>query len=550
MHIVMIAAENDALPGGKVGGIGDVIRDLPPALAGKNHHVSVVTPGYRFLSKTSRATQQTRFQVEFRGKKELLELYRVEAPKPHTGVTHWVVEHDLFAAGGPGTIYCIQDREPFATDADKFVLFCTAVAEALVLGLLESVDVLHCHDWHAAPLLLLRQAAPRYRCLQTMLAVYSIHNLSIQGIRPLANNASSLAAWFPGMLVERGPVADPRHPNCINWMRTGINLADKVHAVSPNYAKEILLPTDEKKHFIGGEHLEMDLQVASKNERLVGILNGCDYSQTHDKPVGKSRLCQMIEAGLAKWVGDQASIPSAHFHALQRLSTWRQKRKLENFVVTSVGRLAGQKNRLLCERLGDRSVMEILLARLSGDGFFIMLGSGDPRYEEFFTRIMATHDNFLFLQGYSDELSAALYTYGDLFLMPSSFEPCGISQMLAMRAGTPCLVHAVGGLADTVQDGVNGFTFRGDDLAQQAENLIKTFVAVMKLKKDKPPIWRELSRAASAARFTWESSATALLKDVFSTPLTLPPGKLRNAVSSAGDRHFFSEASSSTLARR
>jgi starch synthase len=518
MHILMIAAENDALPGGKVGGIGDVIRDLPPALARTGQTVSVITPGYGHLSRTAGAENVATVAVPFAGHEESVELYRVPAPRPQRGVVNWVLEHDLFAAGGAGTIYCTRDREPFATDASKFALFCAAVAECVGRGLLGGVDVLHCHDWHSAPLLLLRDAAPHYRFLRDMPAAYTIHNLSIQGIRPLANNRSSLQGWFPELFpalsADRKLITDPRYGDCINLMRTGINLADRVHAVSPHYAQEILLPTDEQTHYIGGEHLEGDLQTASAAGRLVGILNGCDYSRPADRPVGKGRLCQIIEDSLNAWVNERSSIPSAHFHALQRLASWQRKRKAENMVLTSVGRLTDQKCRLFTEALNGKTVLEAILAGLD-DGFFIMLGSGDPVYEGFFTRAMSTHSNFLFLQGYSDELAAALYSYGDLFLMPSSFEPCGISQMLAMRAGTPCLVHAVGGLADTVSDGVNGFAFRGDSLPEQAGNFVEQFDAVKKLKKDKPPKWNEICRAAAAARFSWDDTAETMLEQIY-----------------------------------
>ncbi|MGQ9424519.1 glycogen synthase [Gilvimarinus sp. F26214L] len=517
MHILMIAAENDALPGGKVGGIGDVIRDLPPALAAKGHHVSVITPGYQMLSKTPAAKLEQRFAVNFATRKEDLELFRVAAPKPSPGVDNWVLEHELFGTGGPGTIYCTRDREPFATDANKFALFCTGVAEALARGDLGDVDILHCHDWHTAPILLLRRSAPRYRFLQDLQAVYSIHNLSIQGVRPLADSRSSLKTWFPDLTFEKSLVVDPTHPTCLNWMRTGINLADRVHAVSPTYAREILEPTDHERHFIGGENLEKDLQKAHTEGRLIGVLNGCYYTGDDDKPVGKGRMCQLIESSLVQWVGERTTIPAAHFHALQRVTAWRQKRRLESFVVTSVGRLTDQKNRLLCERLNEKSVLEHILHQLN-DGIFILLGSGEQSYQDFFTHMMARHDNFLYLQGYSDELSKALYSFGDLFLMPSSFEPCGISQMLAMRAGTPCLVHRVGGLRDTVEHGVTGFSFEGDGLNDQARQLLRTFSQAMRLKRDKPPIWGEMCRAAAAVRFTWDATAEQLLKDFYSEP--------------------------------
>ncbi|MCW8193910.1 glycogen synthase [Proteobacteria bacterium 005FR1] len=514
MHVLMVAAENDALPGGKVGGIGDVIRDLPPALANQGQDVSVITPGYGQLSRVAGAERIAVLSVPFAGSEETVELFRVPAPMPQSGVSNWVLEHDLFAAGGAGTIYCTRDREPFATDANKFALFCASVAECLYEGLLGAVDVLHCHDWHAAALLLLRESASRYDFLRQIPAAYTIHNLSIQGIRPLAHNRSSLQAWFPGLSPDHDLIADPRYSDCINLMRTGINLADRVHAVSPNYAREILVPSDHESHYIGGEHLELDLRNAYDGGRLVGILNGCDYSQTNSRPVGKGRLCQIIEASLEKWVDDRSSIPSAHFHALRRLATWQRKRKAEDLVLTSVGRLTEQKCRLFTEMLNGKTVLDGILERL-GDGFFIMLGSGEAAYEEFFTRAMVAHPNFLFLQGYSDELSAALYSYGELFLMPSSFEPCGISQMLAMRAGTPCLVHSVGGLADTVSDNVDGFSFSGSGLQEQARNFVARFEAVKKLKKEKPPKWHEICRAASAARFSWDDTARAMLEQVY-----------------------------------
>lgn len=516
MHILMIAAENDALPGGKVGGIGDVVRDLPPALARQGHQVSVITPGYDLLSRTSTSARRARLTVEFAGQSEELDLYSVEAPQPHADVSNWVLEHSSFASGGPGSIYCIADDDPFATDANKFVLFCLGVAEAIIQGHLGSIDMLHCHDWHAAPLLLLRRDHPRYEALQDIRAGYTIHNLAIQGLRPLEGEASSFEYWFPKLRSDFTLLTDPRHPDCINWMRTGINLADMIHAVSPTYAREILRPSDEKRHFIGGEGLEEDLQIAHEEARLVGVLNGCDYSNAREnlKPIGKSRLCQIIEHTLEDWVKGKATIPRAHFYALKRIDEWRNKRRPDNFVVTSVGRLTDQKNRLLREELNGTSVLEHLLERMD-DGRFLLLGNGDPRYESFFTRVMSEYSNFIFLQGYSDELSAALYSYGDLFLMPSSFEPCGISQMLAMRAGTPCLAHAVGGLVDTVQDGVTGFTFRGDGLREQAENLIERFTTVMQLRINKPPKWLELSRSASAARFTWDDTARALLANFY-----------------------------------
>jgi hypothetical protein len=139
-------------------------------------------------------------------------------------------------------------------------------------------------------------------------------------------------------------------------------------------------------------------------------------------------------------------------------------------------------------------------------GVYLLLGSGDPAYERFLTTVSARYDNFVFLRGYSDELSQALYGAGDLFLMPSSFEPCGISQMLAMRAGQPCLVHHVGGLKDTVRDGVNGFAFTGANLEEQVERLKAACGAALAVRRNEPKRWAAIRDAAANARFSWQDS--------------------------------------------
>ncbi|MCB1666687.1 MAG: glycosyltransferase, partial [Pseudomonadales bacterium] len=149
---------------------------------------------------------------------------------------------------------------------------------------------------------------------------------------------------------------------------------------------------------------------------------------------------------------------------------------------------------------------------------FIMLGSGDPDYARFFTRMMREHDNFLYLEGYSEPLSEALYGFGDLFLMPSIYEPCGISQMLAMRAGVPCLVHQVGGLNDTVKNGENGFSFGGTNLAEKQRYLLATLEQSLDLFRQQPKQWQTLARAAARSRFTWDDAIGKYLEQLYRIP--------------------------------
>jgi starch synthase len=122
--------------------------------------------------------------------------------------------------------------------------------------------------------------------------------------------------------------------------------------------------------------------------------------------------------------------------------------------------------------------------------------------------------NLLFLQGYSDRLAELLYSSGDLFLMPSSYEPCGISQMLAMRAGQPCVVHAVGGLRDTVTH-ERGFPFSGDTPTRQATSFVAAVEGALSLRATDDKAWRQIARAAAAARFEWGSSAARYVSELY-----------------------------------
>ena len=177
-------------------------------------------------------------------------------------------------------------------------------------------------------------------------------------------------------------------------------------------------------------------------------------------------------------------------------------------ILTSVGRITDQKVRLFQQMMPNgETALAQLLNILGDDGVFILLGSGDKKLENFLTQIASTKSNFIFLKGYSEALSDSLYNSGDLFLMPSSFEPCGISQMLSMRAGQPCLAHSVGGLSDTILDHQNGFTFAGDNPLQQAENMLRCFQSVIAMKKQNPKAWDKISSKALATRFFWRDVA-------------------------------------------
>ena len=515
-HILLVAAENGALPGGKVGGIGDVVHDVPRVLAKRNHAVSAVTPAYGSLHKLPGAKLHKTLKVFFSGERQTLELYIFSGPNNSANVTHYVIEHPLFSLCGSGKIYCDDPPgRPFASDANKFALFCTAVAEANKQGAFGDLDVLHLQDWHASLLLVLRRFLPRYKELKTLHCAYTIHNLALQGIRPFKGDESSLEEWFPDLRYDPKLLLDPRWSDCVNPMAAGIRLADTVHAVSPGYASEILKPNDATAGHHGGEGLEEDLIRAHQEKRLFGILNGCEYPDNFvTNPVAWPELLQQMRNTLLLWASRSSNLSSTHFIAFNALS--RFSAKPPKMLFTSVGRITDQKVSLM--RQPTSAGIPALHAALEAMGEYavlLMIGSGDSDYEQFLTETSAQYDNFVFLRGFSEGLANAFYESGDLFLMPSSFEPCGISQMLAMRAGQPCLVHGVGGLRDTVIDEKTGYSFSGSNPTEQADALVSTVQRALKQHSKRSAKWQKMCKAASAARFEWDHSIDAYLKDLY-----------------------------------
>ncbi len=196
--------------GGKVGGIGDVVRDVPPVLARVGWQVQIATPSDGFLHQIAGSTLVKAVVFPFGGSELNVNVYVVPGKNPHPGV------------------------------ASKYALFCAAVAEALRDNLFQKLDCIYLHDWHAACLLILRKYHPRYEMLKQFRMAYTIHNLALQGVRPFSAHSSSLASWYPEVpLAAYAEIADPRWPNCLNLMAVGIRLAEVVHAVSRCYASGV-----------------------------------------------------------------------------------------------------------------------------------------------------------------------------------------------------------------------------------------------------------------------------------------------------------------------
>lgn len=514
-HVVMLASENDALKGGKVGGIGDVLRDLPRALAGQGWMATVIIPSYGFLHKENPSKIIAKVSFPYGGSDTTGEIWEASGKDPSDGVRLLLLEH----SGVRGTPIYFNDppEHAFAQDATKYALFCSAVGQ--YLKEMDEPYVLHLHDWHTPFILLLRDLHPAFVHLKNVPTAFTIHNLAIQGTRPIRGKYASVEKWFPELFSHDDWIKgwkDPRYTEpSFTPMAAGIRFTHRVNTVSPTYAKEILLPSDKHNGHFRGEGLDEYLNAADREGRLFGILNGCEYPpDRRPAKIGFDALCDLMASEIGRW---NSAKPSALYAALlSRVEVLRSRRC--ELVLTSVTRVVEQKVKLYFERASDgrRAIDEILDLLERTNGVYLFLGTGTPDYEKLLEDTFRSHERFVFLRGYSDHLASALYGSGTIFMMPSSFEPCGISQMIAMRDGQPCIVNAVGGLRDTVKDGVDGFQFSGSTLKEQADNLVRVTARAIDLWRTDRARWGEISAAAARARFTWDGSAKKYIELLYS----------------------------------
>ena len=228
---LFVAAENDGIANCKAGGMGDVVRDVPRQISERGDMVHVVVPSYCRLHQGE--TFITELNFKLRGVEYRAELYEVTPKKKFANLHHYVIHHPEIEAGDIADIYHNDPTEPFYTDAIKYIIFCTAVAEAIKVGVFKNIDIVHMHDWHTSLLLFIKQYDPKYKLLKKIRYVYSIHNLAIQGIRPFENNYSSVRSWFPDLEIDFNKLMDYRYNDCINLMAVGIRFADAVSYCLP-----------------------------------------------------------------------------------------------------------------------------------------------------------------------------------------------------------------------------------------------------------------------------------------------------------------------------
>lgn len=503
-RVVMVAAENDALKGAKVGGIGDVIRDLPAELRSLGWEPTVIIPSYGFLHVLNGAAKVADVTFPFGGREEYGEVWRAKTP----GVEQLILHHG--AIGGEPIYYDDPKDRVFARDSTKFALFCSAAGQ--YLRTIEAPYTLHLHDWHTGYLFLLAELHPAFAHLRAVRKLFTIHNIGYQGTRPMRKFAPSLEDWFPELFRKTGWIRewqDPRYDvPTFTPMLAGIRHASAVTTVSPTYACEITRPSDRANAVYGGEGLEFALRGARDERRLFGILNGVVYPpDAGTDGVDDERLLATILGELATDKNDD-SIPFRDEVDRRLRATLDGSGR---FLLSSITRITEQKVRLMFERGsgGETAIASILRLIASRGAAWILIGSGSDGYEEALRTAFLRHESFIFLNGFYRRSAAALFRRGNLFVMPSSYEPCGITQMQAMREGQPCLVHEVGGLKDTVADGVTGFSFAGSTLAEKVDRFVAGVGRALDLHASDPAGWAAIARAAAAARFGWGESARA-----------------------------------------
>jgi starch synthase len=458
MKILMVCAE--FAPWAKTGGLADAVAGLSNALSAAGHDVRVLLPRYAHVP----VPRGTRHTVEGRGGPFLLTELEPDQLAEHAGRHRGRPRVFLLELGDlmGDAIYTGDAR-----DAGRF-LYLSAAAVALSTTSWRP-DVVHCHDWHTSPVPVLQRLEPR----SSAPSVLTLHNVGYQGLFADAAIRDQGFAW-----VEQVMPADARSGGHTNFLRAGIRSADRVTTVSPTYAEEIRRPEF-------GMGLE-DVLVARGSD-LVGILNGVDYSL---------------------WSPDRDPFLPLHYDA----ADLTPKRRLKSLLLERLRLAAAVEAPLIgvVSRLVDQKGIDLLTAVLptllaSTRASFALLGNGEPRVAAGLRAVAdANRERVSFFEGYDEKLAHEIFAGSDLTVVPSRYEPCGLTQMYALRYGTIPVVRATGGLADTIEHfdaatgSGNGSVFRDAD-PQGVLWGVTTALGWF----DDAAAWSHLIRNAMAADFSW-----------------------------------------------
>lgn len=467
MKIIMAAAE--CVPFAKTGGLADVMGALPIQLADYGHEVTVMMPKYSLIPEqyAKEFALLEEISIPFSGGQKECAIYQYT----NKNVRYLFLGNQEFYERSQ--IYSQED------DGERFGFFNVAVLT--VMEKLElAADIVHVHDWHAAMIPFLLKEDDRFKTLgKDIKTVLTIHNLQFQG--KFTKNVLTEGFGLDYALLDgKGNDATANY----NMLKTGIVYADRITTVSPAYRDEIITA-----HY--GEGLESVLQ--QRQEDLVGILNGLDtvtYNPATDLAI--------------EMEFDHTSIEGKAVNKRSAQTLMGLPVKGDIPLAVMISRLAGQKGiDILTDTLPD------LLA--SNDMQFILLGSGEEKFEEFFQKLSRQFPEKVSVHiGFDENLAHQLYAGADIFLMPSHFEPCGLSQLISMRYGTIPVVNRTGGLKDTVTEydrhtkTGNGFL---SDFKQGSsfDDAVKRALALYQ----ETGHWEAIKQNGMAADYSWDPSARA-----------------------------------------
>ena len=473
MKIAVCASEG--APYAKSGGLGDVMEALPAALARiPGNEVVLILPYYNKIKNN--AAYPTEMVAQFRVQLGWRQQYCavMKLTNRNDGVTVYFLDNEYYFGGRTGAIYGDMD------DGERFAFFSRACLDAMaVVGFIP--DVIQCNDWQTAPIptylkSLYHESFPNTRCM------YTIHNIEYQG---WAN-----ASFFDdvlGLPWEYRSTLDMN--NSVNVMKGAIETADLVTTVSETYARELMYP-----YYAHG----LDNILANAAWKLTGITNGIDtntFNPDTDKALPYHYNAENFEEGKAKVkaaLQEEVGLPV----------------KPDVPLMVMVTRLAGHKGLDLLCYIARRLLWE-------EDCQLLILGTGEAQYETFFKELQEQFPEQVAAKiTFNLGLAARIYAGGDIYLMPSKSEPCGLSQMNAMRYGTVPVVHATGGLKDTVPpcdengEGGLGFTFQ----SYNADDFYASLKRCLDLYNNNREGFQALQKREMEMDFSWDVPAAKYME--------------------------------------
>lgn len=465
--VLFVASE--VVPFIKTGGLADVAGSLPKYFNKEEYDVRVMLPKYLAIPEHFRNQMKyvTHFYLNLAWRSQYVGVLTME----YDGVTFYFIDNEFYFSG----------QKPYGStyeDIEKFAFFDKAVLSALPL-LDFRPDIIHCHDWQTGLIpVYLKDTFSEGEFFRGIKTIMTIHNLKFQGIWDVKTikDISGLSAYYfaPDKLEAYGDA---------NYLKGGIVYADYVTTVSETYSEEIKMP-------FYGEGL--DGLMRARSNHLTGIVNGLDYNEydpAKDPMIAKNYNAKTFRKEKIK-----------NKRALQEeLGLARDDKK---FMIGIVSRLTDQKGLDLIDY-----VIEDICAE---DTQLVVLGTGEEKYEHLFRHFAWKYGDRVSANiFYSDERSHKIYASCDAFLMPSLFEPCGLSQLMSLRYGTVPIVRETGGLKDTVEpynefeSTGTGFSFRNYN-AHEMLSVIRYAKSVYYEKKRE---WNKIIDRGMAKDFSWNNSA-------------------------------------------